>query len=697
MNPIATAILLIVLVGTFIYSARKRWKLMFIGGNDLPTDNIGARFNKMLKFAIGQGRMPRYRWVGIAHILIYVGGVVMGLRALILFARGFVDDPNFGFVIFDQGENGTLLGNAYVLVKDILVIAVLLGVATFFYVRLKGGMKRMTLGFEGYLVLTIITLLMLTDVLYDGASVALAGHGSVWEPLGSGLASALKGQSEAQLATLQQIGFFGHITLILLFLNYLPYCKQFHEITSFPNVFFSNIGPIGKLPTTDDIEGRLEREEPLGAAKIDHFGAKAMMDFYTCTECGRCTDQCPANSTGKLLSPKQLTMDLRDFAYQHQDALIAGGNGNAAANGNGENGNGNGHAHEIDLVPGVIKPEVLWACTTCGACEQECPVFISYVDKIVDMRRHLVQEKAEFPTELQNMFRGLETNSNPWSFPASDRAAWANGLDVPFMADNPEADVLFWVGCSASYDDRARKIARATASLLKKAGVNFAILGEEEQCTGDPARRAGNEFLFQMLAQMNAETLNNYKPKTIVTSCPHCFNTLAHEYPDFDAKFDVVHHSVFLSKLVKEGKLQPKNTINKKVAYHDSCYLGRYNDVYEPPRETLRSIPGLKVLEPAETRDRGMCCGAGGAQMFKEEEEGSDRVNIRRTEQLLATKPDTIASSCPFCQRMLIDGLAAKDASDVGQMDIAELLWQSVEPAAQAQGAPPSPLGNDDD
>ncbi|HUN80673.1 MAG TPA: (Fe-S)-binding protein, partial [Phycisphaerae bacterium] len=317
----------------------------------------------------------------------------------------------------------------------------------------------------------------------------------------------------------------------------------------------------------------------------------------------------------------------------------------------------------------------------------------TYVDKIVDMRRNLVMEKSEFPAELQNAFRGMETNSNPWSFPASDRAGWAAGLDVPRMAEKPDAQVLFWVGCSASFDDRARKIARATAQLLKAAGVDFAILAEEEQCTGDPARRAGNEFLFQMLAQANVETLNRYQPRTIVTTCPHCFNTLLNEYPDFGGKFNVVHHSQFLSGLVQDGKLQPKNRVDGRVAFHDSCYLGRYNEVYEAPRQTLRAIPGLTVLEPRETRDRGMCCGAGGAQMFKEEEHArpgavDERVNLRRTDQLLATEPTMVASACPFCQRMLIDGLAGRQRSEVQQFDIAELLLRSIDaPQTQSSGS----------
>jgi Fe-S oxidoreductase len=342
-------------------------------------------------------------------------------------------------------------------------------------------------------------------------------------------------------------------------------------------------------------------------------------------------------------------------------------------------------------VPDVIKPEVLWACTTCAACHQECPVFISYIDKIVDMRRHLVMERGEFPEQLQNMFQGLETVGNPYSFANDERAAWAAGLDVPLRADKPDAEWLLWVGCAPSFDDRARKIARATAALLLEAGVDFAILGPEETCNGDPARRAGNEYLFQMLAQQNIETLNNYNVKRIVTMCPHCFHTLKNEYPDFGGHYEVVHHSELLAELVRQGRLTPKHPVNATVAYHDACYLGRHNDVYDPPRAVLQRIPGLTLVEAAECRDRAMCCSAGGAQMWKEEEHGTARVNHTRTNQLLKVLPavgdPTIATTCPFCMTMLTDGLADQGHENVATLDIAEILHRAVcGPAVTAAG-----------
>lgn len=669
------ALLLLAGWGLFAAQAARRWRLMTLGPGENRLDHVGERLRRTWEYAFAQKRMRRYWWAGIAHQLIFLGFVVLLLRTLILWGRGF--DKDFDFWIF--GENQPL-GKIYSTLKDLFALLVLAGTAVFFYYRLILKPERISRGFEGILILAIIAMMMFADILYDGAAMALEAHdeaGTVhfrlYEPAGSIVGMGVDGLSDGTLEFLQHLGFWTHVSLVLIFLNLLPISKHFHVITAIPNVFTQSLAPRGRLPNLPDIEGKLEREETLGLKRIEQLSWKAVLDLYTCTECGRCTDQCPAANTGKLLSPKQLTLDLRDFLYQNEKRLVGA--------------SGNGHGAAPELVPETIKPEVLWACTTCGACETECPVFITYVDKIVEMRRHLVMEKSEFPGELQNAFRGMETNSNPWNFPSSDRAGWAEGLDIPRMSERPGAAVLFWVGCSASFDDRAKKIARATAQLLKAAGVDFAILAEEEQCTGDPARRAGNEFLFQMLAQANVETLNRYQPRTIVTSCPHCFNTLLNEYPDFGGTYNVVHHSVYLSQLVAEGRLKPRNRVDAQVAYHDSCYLGRYNEVYDPPRAMLRSIPGLTVLEPRETRDRGMCCGAGGAQMFKEEERArpgatSERVNLRRTDQLLETKPDLVASACPFCQRMLIDGLAGRQRAEVEQFDVAELLWKSVEGSA---------------
>lgn len=675
MNPIAMAMVLAAGWGIFfLWTAQRRWRLMRIGAPAMCFDRIGERIALTIRFALGQWRMPRHRLAGIAHIFIYAGAAIMLLRAMILFARGFVDDPHFGYWVFTTGPEGTLLGHAYALLKDILVVLVLAGIVVFFYYRVIRRLTRMTLNFEGLLILCILTGLMLTDMLYDGATMArYAMPTSGWEPLGSLLAVPLSGVSASTLTFLQHLGFWGHVCLILGFLNYLPYCKQFHEITAFPNVFFQDLTPAGRLEPIEDLEGKVEREETLGIARIEQFSWKNILDMYTCTECGRCTQACPANRTGKLLSPKQFTVDCRDHLYSRQSELIRK----------------NGEIAKIDLVSDVIDPDVVWACTSCRACEWECPVFINYVGKFVDLRRYLVQEKGEFPHDLQVAFRGLENAGNPWGLPAEDRLAWAEGIDVPLISDKPEAEYLWWVGCAASYDDRAKKVSRAFAQLLNQAGVNYAVLGPEETCNGDPARRAGNEFLFQIMAQANVEVLNGYNVKKIITVCPHCYNTLKHEYPDFGGHYEVIHHGNLLAQLLREGRLKPKKQVDARIVFHDSCYLGRYNDIYNPPREVLSAVPGVQLVEAEDNRDRGMCCGAGGGQMFKEEEKGDKRILILRTEQLLETDPQTIASACPFCMRMLSDGVGMKDREDdVQQLDIAEVLWKSVadepEPAANA-------------
>lgn len=679
MNPLFMTLLLVTGWGVFAYSLRRRWKLMMVGAPENRADQPGTRLWLTVKYALAQLRMGRYPLAGFAHMLIFSGFAVLLLRTLILWGRGF--DESFNFWLFDPDG---LAGQTYSFFKDLFAVLVILGTLVFVYYRVLRRLPRMTLSTEGLVILGIIFVMMLADILYDGAGIVLKAREVsmatpflVCEPAGSVAAKAIGALPDGALKFLKHLGFWTHTALVLIFLNLLPYSKHFHVITAIPNVYAQSLHPPGRLPPITDIDGKLEREETLGIKRIDQFSWKSILDFYTCTECGRCSDYCPATNTGKKLSPKHFGLDLRDFLYKHEKALVAS---KSVPRPSGSGSTEKQSEHLKDLVGSVIDPEVLWACTTCRACETECPVFITFVDKIVDMRRYLVQERGEFPKELQTAFRSLESTFNPWGFPAEDRARWAEGLDVKTLADHPEAEIIFWVGCAPSYDERAKKVTRATVQLMQKAGVDFAILGAREQCTGDPARRAGNEYLFQMFARQNVETLNDCGAgaKKIVTTCPHCFNTLLNEYPDFGGKYEVIHHTTLLADLVARGKLTPTKRVDKKVVYHDSCYLGRYNEVYDPPRDVLRSIPGLTLLEPAQTRDRGMCCGAGGAQMFKEEEPGDQRVNVARTQQLLDTNPDAVSSACPFCMRMLTDGLAEKNEEEIPSLDIAEILLESV-------------------
>ena len=759
MNPVAMALIIVTLNAVFAVSAWRRFNLAKVGTATWESrlTEIPKRLGLVWTFAFYQKKMRYYLAAGIAHQLIFLGFVVLLLRTLVLWGRGF--SPTFNlFVLGYEPVLGLPLGAIYGFLKDIFASLVLLGVAVFVYFRVVRPQKRMTLGIEGLIILGIISTMMLADLTYDGASTVLAhrfasecsaaaqgfpctamttliaplapAEGALSyhlsEPAGSLFALLLSGIGSSALVVLAHAGYWTHSTLVLIFLNLLPYTKHFHIITAIPNVFLGDTTPRGRLrPLASSTEALMAAVEKatesedllsarIGYARIEHFTWKDVLDFYTCTECGRCSDNCPAFTTGKLLSPKQFTLDLRNHLYGRQEEFLAVGpaavhRATAAAPSEPTAEPPSEAAQEaaepqekaaltkvykpVDLVPGVIHEDVLWGCTTCRACEEQCPVNITYVDKIVQMRRNLVVIKGEFPSQLAKPFEGMESNGNPWNLARVDRSSWSEGLGVKSCAEKPDAEVLFWVGCAASYDDRAKKIARSTAQLLLAAGVDFAILAEEETCTGDPARRAGNEYLFSMLAETNAATLNGYKQqggvKKIITTCPHCFNTLKNEYPDFGAKFEVVHHTDYMLELVALKKLTPSKPVRAKVVYHDSCYLGRYNDIYESPRTILQGIPGLELVEAeGVNKKKGLCCGAGGAQMFMEEQ-NSNRVNVKRTLQLLDTGATTIASACPFCMTMLSDGIKSQSKEEtVRNMDVVEMLALSCGVADQSPDEP---------
>ena len=540
--------------------------------------------------------------------------------------------------------------------KDCFVLAISLAVIYALIRRLILKPKRLTLSFEGISILLLILLIMFSDILFDGVEIAVSRSGWIfYKPLGSVMAALALDNRFSDYYSLWPWAYWTHILSILVFLVILPRSKHFHIITSIPNVFLGNVTQTGNQLSRIDFED--ESKETFGVTRIEEFSWKKLLDLHTCTECGRCDVFCPALNSDKPLSPKQFTIDLRDHLNAQTPALL----------------NKEGSEGAV-LLGSAIQDATVWSCTTCGACEEECPVMIEYVNKMVDLRRGLVLTEDRYPKELGEAFKSLETHSNPWGFPGTQRTAWAEGLEIKqWDKDNP-TEYLYFVGCNGSFDSRGKKVSESVVRALQKAGVDFSILGNREGCTGDPARRLGNEYLFDMLASKNAETLKEQGVIKVIVHCPHCFNSFKHEYPEFGVKLEVIHHSELLADLIKENKLSTEGGTNGTVVVHDSCYMGRHNKVYEAPRDILKSVSSSDAVKEVETsRERGTCCGAGGGGFLMEET--GTRISHNRIDELMEAKPDTIAVSCPFCVLMLEDALKAKNLSDTVKVkDISEMI-----------------------
>jgi Fe-S oxidoreductase/nitrate reductase gamma subunit len=660
--PGRTVFGLLVLAATiaFAYSASRRVRVLLAGRPENRFTRIGKRIRRTLEYAFAQKRMFRDFYAGVFHIFIFAGFVVLTVRTIELVVAGLVP----GFVLLPG-----MAGNAYTLVKDVFEVLVLVGVGMAVFRRLFARPPRLDLSMDAWLILFLIAYLMVTDLVAEGARAAMTpALMTPWAPAVAAIANALAGSSPERLQSLYSFCWWTHLIDILFFGNYLPYSKHFHIITSIPNIFFMNLEPMGKLRTVD-----LENTERFGAQRVEDLTWKQMLDGYTCTECGRCREVCPTALTGKPLDPKIFIGNVRDAVYEATPGILAAQDGRGASASSGRR----------DLVGGWISEDTIWACTMCGFCTTACPVFIvPAVDKIAEMRRYLVLDKAEFPKEMQSAFRGMETNGNPWNIAAASRGDWANGLPVATMAeagDRP-VEVLFWVGCAGSYEDRAKRVSKALVEILNEAGVSFAILGAEETCTGDSARRMGNEYLFQMLVQQNVETLNGYKVRKIVTNCPHCFNCLGNEYGDFGGKYEVVHGSQLVAELVASGRVKLTTPIPESITFHDPCYLGRYNGGYEAPRQILSAIPGLEVRELERSRERGLCCGAGGGRMWMEEKLGT-RINQKRMREIADSGASSVGVSCPFCMVMIGN---AKDELGVATQpfDVLELARRAMGPVS---------------
>lgn len=671
---IAFLIVFLVSFGFFTYSVRRLILHLRIGKPDNRFDRPWKRLQRVAVVAFGQSKLLREPLAGLMHFFIFWGFVVLLSAVVESIGEGFVADFSLAGIL------GGDLYKALVFLQELFAGLVIISVLVALWRRYIVRPKRLEVDLHGKLDATAILvtiLLIMVSMIGQNAARLVEYNPELAHArfLSSTLTPFYAAMGNASAQMWYEIYWWIHIVLVLAFLNYLPFSKHLHVLTSIPNVYFSSLQPRGALKPLD-LEA--ENVEKFGASDVEDFTWKQLLDGYTCTECGRCTASCPANTTGKLLSPRKIIVDIRrrleekgPLVFDEGDVVVAEGEKNPL---------------EKTLLHDYITPQELFACTTCMACVQECPVNIEHVDAIIEMRRNLVLMESNFPQEVQLVFRNLENNFTPWAFSAASRADWSEGLNIPRLADVQEVDVLFWVGCAGSYDARYKKVTQALSKLMQQAGVKFAILGTEEKCTGDPARRIGNEYLAQMLMKENIQTLSKYKFKKVVTSCPHCFNTLKNEYPQFGGTYEVVHHTDFLMQLVNEGRITISRATQAKITYHDSCYLGRYNEVYDQPRNILKTVPGVQVVEMPRNRSRGFCCGAGGGRMFMEEHEGK-RVNIERTEEALSVQPDVIGTACPFCMTMMTDGVKAKEATDrVAVRDIAEILLE----ASQGNSSPTS-------
>jgi Fe-S oxidoreductase len=687
-KQIVFAIALLITIGAFSFTINRIIKFFRFTRPAFPVRDFGKRFGVMMNVAFGQTKIFRKQVIGLFHALVFWGFCVILIGSIEMVIDGLTGTEKVLKLLGPVYDFIMASGDIFALIVGISII-IFLSRRIFFHIKRFEGieMKRIS-HIDANIALSIILLLMVSLLGMNTGYIAyMSADGSDIHgvyPVSKLIASLFAVASVDGMKMLLEISWWSHILLIFLFANMLPYSKHFHVFMSVPNVFLSRLEPLGKLPNMDNITREVKLmmnpDTAFSAAPentpVERFGVKDAedaswknyFDSLSCTECGRCTSVCPANITGKKLSPRKVMMDLRARMKEKGPLMVK---------------NGRDFNDNRSLLRDFISEEELWACTTCNACAKECPININHPTLIIDMRRYLVMEEASAPGELKAVFNNIENNGAPWQYSAEDRLNWASD-PVPVMADlfakGEKPEYLFWVGCAGAFDDRYKKVVRAFAKILTHLKVSYAVLGKEETCTGDPARRAGNEMLYQMQALKVIEILKMYEVRKIITICPHCYNIFKNEYPDLGGTYEVINYLQFLDKYVNEGKLKPVSDSLKttSVTYHDPCYLGRANDIYNEPRRVIRNFTG-NFVEMERNKSFALCCGAGGAQMFKEAEKGDKEIFIERTEEALKTDAKVIATACPFCMTMMTDGLKYKNREeDVKNYDIAELIAMSM-------------------
>lgn len=656
-KPIIMVLLLAVGFGIFSARVRRLFHIMksVAGKTDIRVDRIGQRIRVLITDVLGQRNVRQKKLPGWGHTFIFFGFLAIQPLSLELMIKGVFSNFSVEYWI-------PVIYGAYLFVADILAFLVLLGLIYALYRRIVIRPAYLTNNLDARLIILFTAVIIITFHLINAFQMVLPIGEKAFDYARYLTISALFSELfQLSALTLTQkhlgyeIGYWLHILTILGFLIYIPSSKHLHLIAAAPNIFLKPLD-IPKAMIKTDLED--EEAECFGLGNISELNWKNVLDLYACTECGRCEEQCPASMTGKPLSPKCVISDLKHDLLGQADKLLST------------------DANDFDPLvrdKSPIHHDVIWSCTSCRACETVCPVNIQHLDLLLEIRKSQVLMEAAFPPELQETFMNFENQSNPWGFSNDSRADWCIGMDVPLMADHPDADILYYVGCAGSFDDRGKQISKALVNVLKKAGIDFAILGPEERCNGDMARRAGNEYLAQMMIQKNIQVLHQYEPKTILTNCPHCFNTIKNEYPQFGARYNTVHHSDFLLELMQQKRLQLNGLKIENITFHDSCYLGRWNGLYETPRELIRAAGlGANFVEMNRVKAKGLCCGAGGTRMFMEENIGK-RMNHERAEEVAETGSDHVVAACPYCITMLRDGLADLNAS-IGVQDIAEVI-----------------------